>query len=321
MILSIIVPVYNVEKYLELCVTSLVNQKLSSDDYEIILVNDGSTDNSRSIAEKLAEKYSNIVLINQENQGPSGARNTGITQAKGEYVWCIDSDDEIDGNLDEIVREIKEIGNLDFYGIILKEVDKDKNLLKYSCDQSSVAHEKVMTGSNAIISGYNPSSACAFFMRKKFLMENNLTFKAGLTHEDVEFTYRAMAVAKRVYFSKHANYYYYRWGNTRSTAKDRERLLKYILDDIEVAKSFNSLADSVTEKELSRVISNRSRNIIFGLVFSLFRNRKEWGAMDIVDVVIEKLISSGFYPMPMNFDTVKKNIATLFLNRKYILKL
>ena len=90
MILSIIVPVYNVEKYLERCVDSLIDQNLDIEDYEIILVNDGSTDDSQKVAECLVDKYSNVSLYCQENRGLSGARNTGMRHAKGKYFLFVD---------------------------------------------------------------------------------------------------------------------------------------------------------------------------------------------------------------------------------------
>ena len=90
---SIIVPVHNVEAYLEKCLDSLINQTF--DNYEIIIVNDGSTDRSKEIAERYKDKYSNIVLINQEQKGVGEARNTGIEASKGEYILFVDSDDYI----------------------------------------------------------------------------------------------------------------------------------------------------------------------------------------------------------------------------------
>ena len=97
--LSIIVPVYNVADYLAKCLDSLLAQDLPQNEYEIIVVNDGSTDNSVDIAQQYADKYANITLINQANQGLSGARNTGIKQAKGDYIQFVDSDDYLEDNV------------------------------------------------------------------------------------------------------------------------------------------------------------------------------------------------------------------------------
>lgn len=97
--LSIIIPVYNTEKYLTSCLTSLINQDLATSDYEIIVVNDGSTDASEEIILKYKNQYSNLVYIKQENQGVSVARNKGLDVAKGEYVLFVDSDDSLFPNV------------------------------------------------------------------------------------------------------------------------------------------------------------------------------------------------------------------------------
>ena len=94
--LSIVIPIYNVEKYLYTCLLSIMTQDIPLTDYEVILINDGSSDGSLVIAERFAAQYSNIRLISQENRGLSGARNRGIEEAQGEYIWFIDSDDYIE---------------------------------------------------------------------------------------------------------------------------------------------------------------------------------------------------------------------------------
>lgn len=99
MFLSIIIPVYNVEKYLPECLDSCLNQDIPLSDYEIICVDDGSPDNCGAILDNYAEKYDNIVVIHKENGGVSSARNAGIDVARGDYMWFVDSDDTIKANL------------------------------------------------------------------------------------------------------------------------------------------------------------------------------------------------------------------------------
>ena len=94
-LLSIVVPVYNVDRYLDECMESLVTQDIDSSEYEVICVNDGSTDNSGNILDKYAKRYCNVIVINKSNGGVSTARNMGIDNAQGKYIWFIDSDDFI----------------------------------------------------------------------------------------------------------------------------------------------------------------------------------------------------------------------------------
>ena len=113
MFLSIIVPVYNTEKYLTECLDSLLEQDIDTDDYEIICINDGSTDNSLDILQKYVNEYSNVVVINQQNKGVSAARNRGMESAKGDYFWFVDSDDLVQKNILNRLKNIIIIENCD----------------------------------------------------------------------------------------------------------------------------------------------------------------------------------------------------------------
>lgn len=116
MFLSLIVPVYNTEKYLADCLQSLFEQDLPYSEYEVICVNDGSTDNSLKILNDYQKRYPNIVIVNKENQGVSVARNVGIAIAKGDYIWFVDSDDFIQT---EILGELKQIAEKNNYDRIV----------------------------------------------------------------------------------------------------------------------------------------------------------------------------------------------------------
>lgn len=106
--LSIIIPVYNVEKYVGRCLESCLDQDLPKDEYEIIVVNDGTQDNSVQVIEKYIKPENNVTLIHRENGGLSAARNTGLKHAQGEYVWFVDSDDWIEkDSLSKLIQYIK----------------------------------------------------------------------------------------------------------------------------------------------------------------------------------------------------------------------
>ena len=116
---SVIVPVYNVEKYIEKCIESIFNNQIN--DVEIIIVNDGSTDNSRNIINKYAER-DNIVIIDQENAGLSAARNSGLKIAKGEYILFLDSDDYLEPEALDILYKVVCESRADLYVFARKEV-------------------------------------------------------------------------------------------------------------------------------------------------------------------------------------------------------
>ena len=96
--LSIVIPVYNTEPYLEKCLGSCLKQDIDISDYEIVIVNDGTKDNAMSVAERFGDEYPNVRIISQENAGLSVARNVGLSHSEGDYVWFVDSDDYISQN-------------------------------------------------------------------------------------------------------------------------------------------------------------------------------------------------------------------------------
>lgn len=186
--ISIIVPVYNVEAYLEKCVESLIHQTYRS--LQIILVNDGSTDNSLTIAEQLAAKDSRIELYSQPNQGLSAARNTGMQYAIGEYISFIDSDDYI--ALDFYESLINTIGDYDFIQFGYKRVTTNGKVI---CQK--LPHHI-----------YQFHSACMRIYRKDFLAKNNLQFMVGKIYEDVLFSIDLWRARPTYQIIPYTGYYY-----------------------------------------------------------------------------------------------------------------
>lgn len=174
--LSIIIPVYNVEKYIIKCISSLLYQ--NSNDYELIIVNDGTKDKSIDLIE---EHFSNkkITIINQENQGLSSARNTGLLYAKGEYVWFFDSDDWLDMNvLNGVIDSLNDCDILYFASYYTETSDKTyivKGLGTYT------------NGKELSLNDY--FHPVQFYIYKRSFLQNiGLSFKKGVYHEDTLFT-------------------------------------------------------------------------------------------------------------------------------------
>lgn len=195
--ISIIVPVYNVEKYLDTCIASLVNQNRSF--HEIILVDDGSTDSSGEICERWKTKNEQIRLIHQENGGLSAARNAGLAAATGNYVLFVDSDDTID--LDTIERFEIIIGNAEPDLCVGNLRVVTGNVIKHRPHALSDS-KRVINGSEYLKYEYAAhtmhmaSVQCLY--RRNFLIENNLWFTKGLLHEDELFTPVVFGTAQTV---------------------------------------------------------------------------------------------------------------------------
>lgn len=220
--LSIIIPVYNVEQYVGKCIESCLNQDLPKDEYEIIVVNDGSPDNSVQIVEQYIKPENNVRLVHRENGGLSAARNTGIREAKGDYIWFVDSDDWIEPNVTaNLVRHAfeKELDVLCFnYQYVY--LDGSIKCCAIPCEEE----ERVYDGFQFIQSvGVRPAAWVALY-RRDHLQKWNLEFYEGILHEDQEFTPRAYALAKRIAFVDEIGYnYYQREGSIMRSCRNEKR--------------------------------------------------------------------------------------------------
>lgn len=196
---SIIIPIYNVEKYIEQCIESVVNQTLK--DIEIIIVNDGTKDNSM----KKIEKYLSdprIIVIDKENGGLSSARNVGLEIAKGEYIAFIDSDDFIELTMLEELYNNSEKADIVFSDIIFYD-DKTKNK-KYS--KIKLSFEKNLDKGSYFLDTI-PIVVWNKIYRNKYLKKIALTFIEGIIYEDNDFTVKAVFQATKVKYVKSFHYY------------------------------------------------------------------------------------------------------------------
>ncbi len=204
--LSIIVPIYNVEPYVERCLRSLEDQDIPKSDYEIICVNDGSPDQSREVVMRLQKEFYNIVLIDQENQGVSMARNNGIDIARGKYLLMVDPDDYVKANSFKNKLDVLDEYNLDigFTGFTIL----DQALEVEYCYDPISKKNKVCTGiyyKNIQMKGrypiHDPHRLWAVFIRTSFMNSNNLRYLADVPYlEDGELLVRVTCLAKSVLF-------------------------------------------------------------------------------------------------------------------------
>lgn len=199
---SIIIPVYNTEKFVEEAVKSIMNQTLL--DIEIIIINDGSTDNSLSIIEKLADEDDRIQIHSQKNQGLSITRNQGISFATGKYLYFMDSDDFLEPNALAMCYLKCEENTLDFVFFDADILNKDTNYninLNYQrkeCTSSDTLYNGIQIFTILIENNKYSPSACLNFINTKFLKRINLLFLPEIIHEDQLFTTLLYLQASRV---------------------------------------------------------------------------------------------------------------------------
>ncbi|MBU2974887.1 glycosyltransferase family 2 protein [Zobellia sp. B3R18] len=209
---SIIVPVYNVERYIEKCLNSLIGQTLK--EIEIIVVNDFSPDNSERIILGFKKKDERIVYLKQsENQGQGFARNLGLEKARGEYLLFVDADDYIAKDAAEKLYVMAKELNLD-----VLEADHYKVFQDRLTEHKSQAFEGVLTGDQYFDTiPYTLGVVWNKLWRTKFLVQNNLYFVKGI-FEDAIYLSTAMGLVKRVYRYNYTFYYYVIRENSTMTA-------------------------------------------------------------------------------------------------------
>jgi glycosyltransferase involved in cell wall biosynthesis len=181
---TIIIPVYKVEKYIEKCLISCLNQNIDTSDYEIIVVNDGSPDRSLEIVEHIAKEHNNITIISQTNQGLSAARNAGLELAKGDYVWFIDSDDWIEENCIYDIYELCIKHNLDVLSIDAKY--HITSTFEHSNTVNIDIHSPI-DGKAHLLSNNWVYPVWLNIVKREFLIKSDLFFMNGILHEDNEF--------------------------------------------------------------------------------------------------------------------------------------
>lgn len=231
--LSIIIPVYNSDLFLERCLSSVFNQDLAVSEYEIIVINDGSKDRSKEIILDFQSKHPNLVFIDQENQGVSTARNVGLDIAKGEYITFVDSDDEIEMNsLRSIFRELS-ANQLDIlYPMIDTYSEEGEKISSISFDgKYGIVNKGIIQERRTFTST---------FYHKNLLLKNRFSTNIQFG-EDTVFNAKAQAFANRVSFVEIPYYIYTVRANSLSKQGGSEAVFRGILKAIEELRDFQMI--------------------------------------------------------------------------------
>lgn len=221
---SVIVPVYNVEKYLSKCLETLVNQTLQN--IEIIVVNDGATDNSAAIIDSFVSRYPNIISLKKENGGLSDARNYGMLHAVGEYIGFVDSDDYVDFDMYEKLYQKAKEENSDIVECDLHHVFPDGSVDTEIGDRIQDKKQMLMMGRSVV---WNK------IYKRDWLRSTGIIFPKGLIYEDVEFYCKMIPHIRKYSYVDAASIYYVQRGdsiNNKQTLKtlDILKVLQNIKD-------------------------------------------------------------------------------------------
>jgi len=314
--LTVIIPIYNVEEYLKECINSIIAEEIKS--LEIIGVNDGSTDKSLDILKKIKaqNKNINIKIINQKNSGISVARNKGLKEAKGEYVYFIDSDDFLQKNglkilLKEIEKEDADIIRGDYV-----EYYDEKKIIRVNKIQNNMSEGReylIENRHNFIPMVWNS------IYRTSFLKKNNLKFMENILNEDVEFNFKACYLAEKIIEKKVFMYNYRQRNNSIMSAESllEKRKIEFIKSSYEVANSLNKFL--MEKKEKNKIL----KKMVFRYYFNIFTLSNKFKLeLKKIDFILKKLKVKNLLKVAPSIKD-KRNVYLMcwfpyyFFNRRY----
>lgn len=309
--LSIIIPCYNVEKYVYACLESCAKQGLLEEEYEIITVNDGSTDNTQSVINEFCSKNPsvNLVVINQKNMGLSAARNVGLKYAKGKYILFLDSDDTF---LDNTVSKVlncacdEKLDMLWFNHELVNE--RGMQIELPATDRKQNVTSNLCSGIEFLLHEFNHSCmVCMFMFRREFLLQNAICFTEGIYMEDIVFTLTCLKFCERVRYLPITVYSYLIRSN--STMRDVSKIRKRALDSMQVAALIIKEYSEANFVEARKWIEDFANGIIQYNLRRLIKSKDRDGFSQCISMLKEYEI----YPLPTSF-VFKQNILTHILN-------
>jgi glycosyltransferase involved in cell wall biosynthesis len=287
--ISIIIPVYNVEKYVKDCIGSILNQIQDID--EVIIIDDGSIDKSFDVCKQMTNGKKNVRLIQQSNKGPGATRNIGLSIAQNDYVLFVDSDDMLrENSLYEIKSFLKNnfIDILFFCAELLIQCDID--IKKNPYDRYSAVFYKVISGKEMFLSFYPRCytvSPCLAIFRRMFLLEKGITFGEGIFHEDIAFSFETLMGAKRV-FCVPDKYYIrrYRDNSIMTSAWSYENWFGTLIGNMQIWNYLIAETDGILQQSLlsDAVVKNISCELIniCQTGNAEFRERSGWSYEQII---------------------------------------
>ncbi len=326
MLLSIIVPAYNIGDHLSRCLRSLLDQDLDASDYEIVVINDGSQDNSLAVAEALALQSRNIVVHSQANQGLSSARNAGVRLARGKYLYFVDGDDYVASNVLGTLIRLMEQAELQVLGFGHAIVGPDDHLDHPRTPYDPTRRVAVSSGAQYLAGHHYLNSVWWYIVNRAFLAGLGVQFEVGRLVEDALFTAQVMCAASRFAYVPIDAYRYVRRpgsimqtntaAHTKKLVEDYERVV-FGLEELR-----QSLSQSTTaSRALLDRLEYRQQAYVFFLIGRLIRS--DLPPKPILPAALERFRDIGMYPLSRfpgrDYKGMQYRLLTFVANRGYML--
>lgn len=305
---SVIIPVYNLEGYITRCLESFTNQKFSPENFELVIVNDGSIDESIKIIEGFAKRYSDykIEVFTKDNGGLSSARNFGLSKAKGKYIWFVDGDDWVPENsLAKINQYLTEMPTLDILEFDCQLAFDTRDGLYYkSGGNAGAKSDKIETGKEFLEDHEYSLGVTIKIYRRDFLLENNFLFPHGKYSEDNIFSLQTILNAERYYKINEVYYFYYQRQNSITKTKTTSHLKKYYED---IMQNLQEMRKITCDESLAiqNTISRMSSFFVLLMILDLLKSKK----YNLIKYFAKQIKRNNFYPLvslKMDYINIRK---------------
>jgi glycosyltransferase involved in cell wall biosynthesis len=292
--LSIVIPLYNVENYINQCLNSILKQNIPAKDYEVLLIDDGSTDKSYSIAKKFTFNHSNLSIYHQKNQGVSIARNNGLQYAKGKYIYFVDSDDYIAlGTLNQLVKYAinNNLDILEFANIRTKS----RNFENSNTKNISTKYLNILEGKDYISTRHFNDAVWAYFYKRDFLLNSKIEFYEGRTKQDMIFNAELMSKAKRVAFYPIDVYRYVINPDSITTSTESGAARKSIEDFVYITMKYNELILKLENKKVNiSILRHKQQMQLFNISRRLLQSDFKFSE---ITKILKQLSNHNLYPI------------------------
>ena len=293
-LLTYIIPVYNTERYVLRCLQSIVNQQLWPDDYEVLVVDDGSTDGSRAVVEAFAAEHRQVKLLTQQNAGVSAARNLAMDNARGRYLMFVDSDDRLGDDVIHRVVQRAIDDDLDVLSFNYECEDAQGNVLPHS-REDNYATTPVVTGYDFLQVHSMTPYVWRFLLRREYLQQGGWRFDPSLiVCEDGALIARFLLNAPRMAHEDTIAYCYVNRSDSAMHNPDKEHLRRRVFSQVDAAASINATARQFEAKagHPAPASVDGVRNVY--LYFSMTKAL----TCGMVDEVLDRISKAGLYPFP-----------------------
>lgn len=310
MILSILIAAYNVEKYIEKCILSCYDEQYAAQ-YEIIVVNDGSTDATNQKIKEIQQIIPNLSVIHKNNEGLGAARNTGIENANGEYLWMVDGDDFLSPNILNIFFNNLYDLNKDVYAFNYHIVNEKGEILSIKYPSNFI--DKELTGSQYYSLYFHNSYTWQYIFKKDIFAKSNLRFQERINMQDSEILPKIMFNTEFVLYVDQVAYNYVQQATSFTNSTNSTKRLQYFKSIIEVDQLLKEFGDSITIPEnLIKSAINKKRKslhciVLNHLIFYQYDN-------STFKEIITLLEINDFYPLKADEINVKMRALKLGFN-------